>query len=103
LRLSRESGGQAGAEQSSRDVRSLGVDTVEEVIRTQGELGSFRTLQKQPAWRGRTTEEQLRRFIGSHSGLKIRSGALLVEALDLTKVPRPPDAVLAAASGNPAR
>jgi hypothetical protein len=31
------------------------------------------------------------------------SGALLVEALDLTKVPRPLDGVLAAASGNPAR
>jgi hypothetical protein len=76
-------------------IRSLGAAGVEEVIDAQGELGSFRTFQKQPAWRERPVEEQLRRFIGTHSGRKIQSGALLVGALDLTRVPRPLDCVLA--------
>jgi hypothetical protein len=76
-------------------IRSLGVAAVEQVIRAQGELELFRTFQKQPAWRGRTGEEQLRRFFGTHSGRKIQSSALLVGALDLTRVPRPLDGVLA--------
>jgi hypothetical protein len=76
-------------------IRSLGPTTVERIIDARGELESFRTFQKQPAWRGRTIEEQLRRFLGTHSGRKIQSAALLVEALDLTRVPRPLDGVLA--------
>jgi len=76
-------------------IRSLGVASVEEVIRAQGELGLFRTFQKQPAWRGRTDEAQLRRFFGTHKGRKIQSAAQLVGALDLTRVPRPLDLVLA--------
>jgi hypothetical protein len=76
-------------------IRSLGADVVEQVVDARGELPSFRTFQKQPAWRGRTNEEQLRRFIGTHSGRKIESAASLVRALDLARVPRPLDGVLA--------
>jgi hypothetical protein len=76
-------------------IRSLGAAAVEQVIDSQGELGLFRSFQKQPAWRGRPTEVQLRRFFGTHSGRKIQSGALLVGALDLNQVPRPLDRVLA--------
>jgi len=76
-------------------IRSLGVGAVEQVIDAQGDLAAFRSLQKQPAWRGRTAEEQLRRFFGTHSGRKIQSAALLVGALDLTRVPRPLERVLA--------
>jgi hypothetical protein len=76
-------------------IRSLGTATVEEVADAQGDLGSFRTLQKQPAWQGRTTDEQLRRFMGSGGSRKIRYAPLLVRALDLTRVPRPLDRVLA--------
>jgi hypothetical protein len=76
-------------------IRSLGAVAVEQVIDANGELDSFRTFQKQPAWRGRTKEEQLRRFFGTHRGRKIRSAPLLVHALDRTKVPRPLDRVLA--------
>ena len=59
-----------------------------------GQLGPFRTLQKQPEWRGRPIEQQLRRFLG-HSSRKIDYAPLLVGALDLSKAPRPLDAVLA--------
>jgi hypothetical protein len=76
-------------------IRCLGAASVEQVVDAQGDLGSFRTLQKQPAWQGRTTEEQLRRFMGSGGSRKIRYSRLLVDALDLTRVPRPLDHVLA--------
>jgi hypothetical protein len=76
-------------------IRCLGVACVEQVIEAQGELGSFRTFQRQPAWQGRSSQEQLRRFIGTHSGRKARYARLLVDALDLTSVPRPLDRVLA--------
>lgn len=76
-------------------IRALGVDRVERVLAAEDDLGSFRTLQKQPAWRDRTTAEQLRRFFGSGSGRKLRYATLLVRALDLDRVPRPLDGVLA--------
>jgi len=76
-------------------IRSLGAAAVEAVVAAQGELGSFRTLQKQAAHRGRTTEQQLRRFLGTRGGRKIQYARLLVDALDLDKVPRPLDLVLA--------
>jgi hypothetical protein len=76
-------------------IRALGAAAVEAVVDAQGELGSFRTLQKQPAWQGRRLEEQLRRFMGSGGRRKTRYPRLLIEALDLTDVPRPLDGVLA--------
>jgi hypothetical protein len=77
-------------------IRALGAASVERVVEAQGELGSFRTLQKQAPWQGRPVEEQLRRFMGSGGSRKIRYARLLVEALDPTRVPRPLDRVLAA-------
>jgi hypothetical protein len=41
-------------------IRALGVAAVEQVIDAAGELGSFRTLQKQAPWRRRPPEQQLR-------------------------------------------
>jgi hypothetical protein len=76
-------------------IRALGSPAVEQLVEAQGDLGSFRTLQKQPAWRGRPIEEQLRRFFGSGARRKIRYARLLVDALDLADVPRPLDLVLA--------
>jgi hypothetical protein len=75
-------------------IRALGADAVIEVIEARGELGSFRTLQKQPQWRSRPVERQLRRFLGNASR-KIECAPLLIHALDLAKVPRPLDEVLA--------
>jgi hypothetical protein len=76
-------------------IRALGVGAVEDVVAAQGELRSFRTLQKQPAQRTWTAEAQLRRFLGTHSGRKARYAEALVKALDLERVPRPLDLVLA--------
>lgn len=76
-------------------IRALGGGAVEEVVEAQGDLGSFRTLQKQPAWQGRPREEQLRRFLGSGGSRKIRYARLLVEALEPDQVPRPLDLLLA--------
>jgi hypothetical protein len=76
-------------------IRSLGTTAVEQVVDAQGDLRSFRTLQKQPAQQERTHEEQLRRFLGTRGGRKIQYARLLVEALDLSRVPRPLDRVLA--------
>jgi hypothetical protein len=75
-------------------IRALGVTAVERVIEAQRELQAFRTFQREPQWRARRPEDQLRRFLGTHRGRKIQTAALLVEALDLARVPRPLDGVL---------
>ena len=76
-------------------IRALGIADAERVVEAQGELRSFRTFQNQPAWRGQEPKAQLRRFIGTKSGRKVRYGRVLVGALDLTRVPPPLDRVLA--------
>ncbi|GII81809.1 hypothetical protein Sru01_67910 [Sphaerisporangium rufum] len=80
-------------------IRAVGTAVVERVADAEGDLGSFRTLQKQPAWRGRDSHDQLRRFMGSGGRRKIRYASLLVAALDLDRVPRPLDLLLAHLSG----
>ena len=77
-------------------IRSLGAAAVVRIAEAEGDLGSFRTLQKQPAWRGRSVEDQFRRFLGSGGSRKIRYARLLVEALDPSRVPRPLAGVVAA-------
>jgi hypothetical protein len=81
-------------------IRGLGPASVEAVLDSQGDLGSFRTFQKQPAWRGRRIEAQLRRFMASADRRKIRYARLLVDALDPACIPRPLSGVLAHAGGN---
>jgi Overcoming lysogenization defect protein-like, TOPRIM domain len=76
-------------------IRALGADVVEQVVDEHGDLRPFRTLQKQPAWHGRPTHQQLRRFMGSGGRRKIRYARYLVEALDPAAIPRPLELVLA--------
>jgi hypothetical protein len=76
-------------------IRALGAPRVEEILRVNDDLHRFRTCQQMPAWRDRATEEQLHRFMGSGGRRKIRYARLLVDALDLDRVPRPLDRVLA--------
>jgi hypothetical protein len=75
-------------------IRAHGADAVERVVDAHGDLGRLRTLQKQPEWRGRPPEEQLRRFMGSGGSRKIRYARFLVESLDLARIPRPLERVL---------
>jgi hypothetical protein len=75
-------------------IRALGPAGVEAVLDAHGDLGAFRTFQRQPAWRGRSAEAQLRRFFGSADSRKLRYAGFLVEALDLDRVPHPLDGVL---------
>ena len=75
-------------------IRAHGAASVEQVLEAHGDLGPFRTLQKQPAWLGRPIEDQLRRFMGSGGRRKIRYARFLVEALDLDRIPRPLELVL---------
>jgi hypothetical protein len=77
-------------------IRALGPTAVEAVLAAEGDLDAFRTFQKQPAWRGRSPERQLRRFMGSAGRRKLRYARLLVEALDLDDIPPPLDGALEA-------
>jgi len=70
-------------------IRALGTERVEEILAENGDLASFRTLQKQAVWRDRPVHDQLRRFLGSGARRKVRYAALLVEALDPQFVPAP--------------
>lgn len=72
--------------------RAVGPSGMKRVLAKQGELRAFRTYQKQPAHRARPLEEQLHGFMWNR---KQRYAVLLVEALDLARVPRPLDRVLA--------
>jgi hypothetical protein len=92
--------GQAGfyvcdADLEDELIRGLGATRVELIVEDEGELGRFRTFQNQPAQRARSIEAQLRRFLGTRAGRKIQYAPLLVGALDLARVPRPLDGVLA--------
>ncbi|MCX5202932.1 ATP-dependent endonuclease [Streptomyces sp. NBC_00237] len=77
-------------------IRALGCQGVEEVAAAQGDLRSLRTFRNQPAQRPRTTLQQLRRFMGTTAGRKESYARAMVDALDLDRVPRPLDALLAA-------
>ena len=77
-------------------IRALGTRRVEELIEAEGEGGPFLTFTRQPAHRGAVRDQQLRRFMGTRSGRKIRYGRILAAALDLTRVPGPLAGLLSA-------
>ena len=79
--------------------RAVGPDGMERVLAEHGDLHAFRTYQKQPAHRARPLEEQLHGFMWNR---KQKYAVLLVEALDLDRVPRPLDRVLAHVSSSAA-
>jgi hypothetical protein len=72
--------------------RALGPAAMEELLEAQGELNAFRTYQKQPAHREEAIETQLRGFLWNR---KLKYGVLIVNALDLDRIPRPLAGVLA--------
>jgi hypothetical protein len=72
--------------------RAVGPAGMERVLAEQGDLRVFRTYQKQPAHRAEPLEEQLHGFMWNR---KQRYAELLVDALELDRIPRPLDRVLA--------
>ncbi|MFC6087697.1 hypothetical protein [Saccharothrix lopnurensis] len=70
-------------------IRAAGPTRVIEVFAAHGDVGAFRKVQRQPAWRGKDEAAQLRRFLGSGSQRKLRYARLLTEAIALDRVPRP--------------
>jgi hypothetical protein len=77
-------------------IRAAGTTLAAEVLAAHGDLAAFRTIQRQPAWRGKDEAAQLRRFLGAGSQRKLRYARLLTEAIDPDRIPRPLEAVLAA-------
>jgi hypothetical protein len=72
--------------------RAIGPEGMRRVLAEHGDLSAFRTFQKQPAHRHRRLEDQLHGFMWNR---KQKYAVLLVEALDLARIPRPLDCVLA--------
>ena len=78
-------------------IRAVGTPAVEALFEWQGDLGSFRSLQNQPAWRERALDAQMRRFLGSGARRKLRYARVLVQAaVDRDRLPRPLEALLEA-------
>lgn len=75
-------------------IRALGTARVEEIIGADGDLRAWQTFLHQPAQHDRPRHQQLRRFLGTKKGRKIRYGRLLVEALDPELTPAPLDDLL---------
>lgn len=75
-------------------IRAIGSARVEALIDSQGDLGSFRSLQRQPEWRHEPAGAQLRRFLSSGSTRKPRYARLLAGAVDLDRLPHPLEALL---------
>ena len=77
-------------------IRAAGPARMTELFAAHGDLRAFRTIQRQPAWRGRDEAAQLRRFLGAGARRKLRYARLLTEAIGLDQVPRPLIGLLAA-------
>lgn len=76
-------------------IRAVGAAEVEALFDSQGDLGSLRSLQSQPAWRGQEPERQMWRFLRSGSRRNLRYARLLTEAaMARNALPRPLAALL---------
>lgn len=70
---------------------------IESLLEAQGDLGSFRTMQKQTAWRDRPFDAQMHRWLRAGARRNLRYASLLVDLAELDRLPRPLVAVLAVA------
>jgi hypothetical protein len=80
-------------------IRAVTPARVQDLLAAHGDLGSFRTLQKQPTWRAQPVHAQLRRYFASGATRKLRyAEELAIAAVALGRVPAPLQAVLEAAT-----
>lgn len=70
-------------------LRALGLEAALRVLDEHGELETFRIMQKQPAQRDRTLDQQLHRFLGIRSGRKERLAGALTALLATDQLPAP--------------
>lgn len=75
-------------------IRAVGAERTEALFESQGDRGSFRRMQMQPAWRDQPIEAQMRRFLSSGARRKLRYSHLLVKALSTNEAPEPLETVL---------
>lgn len=75
-------------------VRAVGRRGVEAVLERERDLTAFRTMQRQPAWRGAPFDRQVRRWIGAGARRKLRYARLLIEAIEPARAPSPMVAML---------
>jgi hypothetical protein len=75
-------------------MRALGVEAILALVDDTGDRRSFRKFQYQPAQRERALEAQLDRWLRSSWRRYKRYLPLLVDAMDLDRVPHPLDEVL---------
>jgi len=79
-------------------IRASDPSTIETLLDAQGDLGSFRTIQKQVAWRGRPFDAQVHRWLRAGARRNLRYAGLLVDVIESDRVPRPLVGVLDAAT-----
>lgn len=77
-------------------IRAVGVGRATAVIESQGDLRSLEKLMMQPEWRSEQPDRQIRRFIGSGAGRKLRYARLFADEIDLDCLPDPLEALLEA-------
>lgn len=73
-------------------IRAHGASEVEGIIEAQGDLPAFRLFQGQPTQRALSLDQQVRAFIGR--ARKIEYAPVLVDTLDLARMPAPLNAVI---------
>jgi hypothetical protein len=78
-------------------IRALGVARMEALLAEHGELARFRRFQRQPEWRERPADAQLRRFLGTYAGRKARFAPIMIGALNEERIPVTLRALLTAA------
>ncbi len=79
-------------------IRASDRDAIEALLESQGDLGAFRTLQRQPEWRHEAFESQIHRWLRAGARRNLRYARLLIESLEPDRLPRPLTALLAHAS-----
>ncbi len=81
-------------------IRASGREALESMLASQGDLGSFRTLQRQPAWRGHRFDDQIHRWLRAGARRSLRYARLLTLTIGLEELPLPFETVLSAVRPN---
>ncbi|MEM9200300.1 MAG: ATP-dependent endonuclease [Actinomycetota bacterium] len=70
-------------------IRAMDPDELETLLDAEGDLGAFRTMQHQPAWREQPVGDQMHRWMRSISGRTNTYGDLIVRHAETSRLPKP--------------